>query len=134
MTDKPRVAVHARSATPPNPNGIAAQIAECKSFSDQQNWDFVLTATEKGIAGTRLERPGHAEILGLVVSGHLDDVLADGPERFARDINVMRTILATSKEHGTKCHALSHNLSDGMYYEPSPASITSVFAVATSKL
>ena len=134
MADKPRVAVHARSATPPNPNGIAAQVSGCKSSSEQQNWNFVLTATDEGIPGTRLDQRGNAEILSLVMSGHVDVVLADGPERFAREINVMRTILATSKEHGTKCHALSHNLSDGVYYEPNPGSISSVFAVATFKL
>ena len=69
MADKPRVAVHARSATPPNPTGIVAQIAGYESFSDEQNWDFVLTGKDKGIPDTRLERPGHAEILGLVMSG-----------------------------------------------------------------
>lgn len=131
MTDTPRVAIYAQSATKPNPDGIAAQIATCQSHSQQQGWDIVLTATDEGVSGLTLDRSGLAEILALVASGGVDIVLADGSERFARDIDVLQNIIAICKDHGVKCHSPASALSDSLFVEPDALPNNRAFARST---
>lgn len=112
MTDKPRVAIYARTATGPNPDSIAAQITACESYCQQQGWDIVMTATDEGVSGLKLDRLGLTRVLTLVASGGVDIVLADGNERFARNIDLHRTIIATCKNHDVRCHVVGDGLAD----------------------
>jgi DNA invertase Pin-like site-specific DNA recombinase len=128
------VAIYARSATEPNPDGIAAQIAACELYCQQQGWNVVITATDEGVSGLTLDRPGLTQILTLIASGGVDIVLADGSERFARDIDLMQSIIATCKDHGVRCQTLASELSESLFVEPDTPPNSRAFARAAFKL
>ncbi len=134
MTANPRVAIYAQSATAPDTDKIAAQIATCRSFCQQQGWDIILTATDEGISGLAMERPGLAQVLTVVASGGVDIVLADATERFARDADLLRIIISKCKEHDVRCHALALNLCASPFAETNAISNKRAFGAATFKL
>jgi len=134
MTDRPRVAIYARSATEPNPDGIAAQIAACELYCQQQGWNVVMTATDEGVSGLTLDRPGRTHILTLVASGGVDIVLADGSERFAREIELTQSIVATCKEHGVRCRTFASELSESLLVEPDTLPNSRAFVQSAFKL
>ena len=134
MTANPRVAIYARSATAPNRDCVATQLAACLLFCQQQGWDVVLTATDEAISGLELERPGLSQILALIATDGVDIVLSDASERFARDADVLSSIVITCQNNGVRCQALANNLSDSLCVEPDTIADNHAFAPATFKL
>lgn len=73
--------------------GLEAQEADCRARAAAEQWTPVRLYTDPGVSGTLLRRPGLDRLLEDARAGQLERVLCADPDRLARDLGHLLSIM-----------------------------------------
>jgi len=81
-----RVAIYARHSTDKQTHSTRDQIARCRKFCEQNNYEITQEFFDEGISGSAIiNRPGIHELIESSLCGYFERVIAEDLSRFSRD-------------------------------------------------
>lgn len=107
MTRKKRVCAYARVSGDRDEafHSLSAQISYYqKLIAEHSDWEFVEVFSDRGITGTKEDRPGFQAMLTACREGRVDIVLAKSITRFARNTVILLETVRELKSLGIDIH------------------------------
>lgn len=104
-TSTPRAIVYARySSDMQNPKSVEDQFRECRREAERQGWTVVAELSDRGITGSRQDRPGFQDLLRAVAAGDCDKVIIEHLDRLSRDQEHTARFYKIASFHGVEIH------------------------------
>ncbi len=107
LTRKKRVCAYARVSSDRDEafHSLSAQISYYqKQIAEHEDWEYVGVFSDRGITGTKEERPGFQAMLTACREGKVDIVLAKSITRFARNTVILLNTVRELKSLGIDIH------------------------------
>jgi site-specific DNA recombinase len=85
-------------------HGIDAQLSECNSFAEKNNYNVIAIKEDLAISGAKglTVRKGLDEAINLCLTGKASILLCSALDRQSRDVGLFRDIRTQLQEHGIK--------------------------------
>ena len=107
LTRKKRVCAYARVSSDREEafHSLSSQISYYqKQIAEHEDWEYVGVFSDRGITGTKEERPGFQAMLTACREGKVDIVLAKSITRFARNTVILLNTVRELKSLGIDIH------------------------------
>ena len=102
------IAIYARVST--DEQNVDMQVTELRSYCLARGWNIVHEYVDKGVSGSKANRPQLNRLMAAAESKKFDAVLVWKLDRFGRSVRHLVTAVATLEEHGVAFISVRDNI------------------------